>query len=410
MTELDPYLPATLRQSIRFATPPAPSPEGGVVPDRGPDEPMPEAGQTFLGFKLVRELGRGAFARVFLARQCDLADRPVVLKVSADAARESLLLARLRHANIVPIHSAHRSRRLQALCMPYLGSDTLADVYRHLASLADWPGPGRGLVTTLTALRASTLRPSAQAAAPPGPPPVAAGRPTALLERMERLGYVKTVLWLGEQLADGLAHAHDCGIVHRDVKPANVLLTDGGRPMLLDFNTASGARPYARPARRSVGGTLPYMSPEQLEVLAGRPRPVDSRSDVYSLGVMLFELLTLSRPYPVAQKLTGSAIAGMCTDRAGPPPRLRGRLVSRGVESIVRRCLEPDPGRRYQSARELKEDLGRQLADLPLRYAPDHSLTERLGKWVRRRTGPAAGAGLAAAVAALLAVLSLAVL
>lgn len=370
---------------------------------------MPEVGQEFLGFKLVRELGRGAFARVFLARQCDLADRPVVLKVSADTARESLMLAQLQHANIVPIYSVHRVGRLQALCMPYLGPDTLADVYRYLTCLTHRPGSSRGLTITLTALKASTApRPPAQTAAHPEPTPLtAAGRPTALLERMERFGYVKSVLWLGEQLADGLAHAHDRGIVHRDVKPANVLLTEGGLPMLLDFNMATVARPHALPAGQSIGGTLPYMSPEQLEVLAGRARPVDLRSDVYSLGIILFELLTLSRPYPTTQHLTGSAIAKMYADRAGSPPRLHSRLVSHGVESIVRRCLEPDPGRRYQSARELKEDLGRQLADLPLRYAPDRSLRERFGKWVRRRPFSAYATGLATVAAVLLAVLGI---
>jgi serine/threonine protein kinase len=345
---------------------------------------------------------------VFLAHQCDLADRLVVLKVSAHTALESLLLAQLQHANIVPIHSAHRAGRLQALCMPYLGSDTLADVYRYLTSLTHWPCSGRGLANTLTALKASTVpRPPAQPAAHPEPPPAAERRPDALLERMGRFGYVKTVLWLGEQLADGLAHAHERGVVHRDVKPANVLLTDGGWPMLLDFNMATDTRPHAAPAGKSIGGTLPYMSPEQLEVLAGHARPVDLRSDVYSLGVILFELLTLSRPYPAAQQLTGPAITQMCAERAGPPPRLHSCLVSYGVESIVRRCLEPDPDRRYQSARELKEDLGRQQADLPLRYASDPSLCERFGKWARRHADPTYAAGLAAVAAILLAVLSL---
>ena len=145
------------------------------------------------------------------------------------------------------------------------GSDTLADVYRYLTSLTAGPGSGRGLANTLTALKASTVsRPPALTAAHPEPTPPAARRPAALSERLEQFGYIKTVLWLGEQLADGLAHAHERGIVHRDVKPANVLLTDGGRPMLLDFNMATDARPHALPAGGSIGGTLPYMSPEQL--------------------------------------------------------------------------------------------------------------------------------------------------
>jgi serine/threonine protein kinase len=421
MTDANSLLPDTIRQPISITPLPAsaawararqellphePAAVGAATPAPEAGEPMPEAGQTFLGFKLVRELGRGAFARVFLAHQSDLADRTVVLKVSADTGRESLTLAQLHHPNIVPIHSAHRSGRLQALCMPYLGAVTLADVYHDLTGLASRPNSGRGLVSTLPALKASTVRyqPARPPAAAPGAAtpttPAAAAEPVTALTRLEGLGYVEAVLTLGVQLGDGLVHAHDRGVVHRDVKPANVLLTDEGRPMLLDFNLAADARLRDRPASEVVGGTLPYMSPEQLDVLAGRDRPVDARSDLYSLGVILFELLTLTRPFPVHKQTTGAALAQMLADRNRPLPRLRpySRLVGHAVESIVRHCLEPDPARRYQSARELKEDLERHLADLPLRHAPDPSLWERFGKWRRRRPVMAYTASLAAVV------------
>ena len=95
-------------------------------------ESLPEAGTEFLGFRLVEELGRGAFGRVFLARQGDLAGRPVALKVAADIVGESQTLAQLQHTNIVPIYSVHRAGPLQAVCMPYFGRTTLADVLRHL--------------------------------------------------------------------------------------------------------------------------------------------------------------------------------------------------------------------------------------------------------------------------------------
>ncbi len=362
---------------------------------------IPRVGQKFLGFRLVRELGRGAFARVFLARQGDLADRYVVLKVSADRRPESQTLAQLQHTNIVPIHSAHRVGPLQALCMPYFGSVTLADVYRDLSGMASLPNSGRGLVSTLNARKASTVRQSALpeggepgAAAEPPPP----REPVSTLKMLEGLGYVEAVLWLAARLADGLAHAHERGIVHRDLKPANILLTDEGQPMLLDFNLAADSRVHGSPAAAGMGGTLPYMSPEQLEAFAGRKRFVDARSDLYSLGVILFELLTRRHPFPIQDRSSREAPARMLKDRLGPPPRLRdrNRLVSPAVEAIVRRCLEPDPARRYQSARELREDLERQLAHLPLRYTREPSARERFAKWRRRHPYLASTASLTA--------------
>src|SRR4029079_17314617 len=115
--------------------------------------------------------------------------------------------------------------------------------------------------------------------------------PNATLKRLEGLSYVESVVWLGGCLADGLAHAHERGVLHRDLKPANVLLTDEGQPMLLDFNLAEDAR-AGGPGAAAVGGTLGYMAPEHLEAYRGSPRAVDARSDLYSLGVILFELLT----------------------------------------------------------------------------------------------------------------------
>src|SRR5262249_7647376 len=111
---------------------------------------MPEAGSDFLGFRLTEELGRGAFGRVFLARHAYLADRPVALKVSADIAGESRVLAQLQHTNVVPIPSIHRGGPFQAVCMPYLGSTTLADVLKEVKGYNMPPDSGKILVSTLT--------------------------------------------------------------------------------------------------------------------------------------------------------------------------------------------------------------------------------------------------------------------
>src|SRR5207248_1178945 len=121
----------------------------------------------------------------------------------------------------------------------------------------------------------------------------------ATLHMLEGLTYVEAVLWIGARLADGLAHAHERGIIHRDLKPANMLLTDDGQPMLLDFNLSTNAAVRANPSAARIGGTLPYMSPEQLEAFQDGKTPMDGRSDLYSLGLIVFQLLTGTHPFPM---------------------------------------------------------------------------------------------------------------
>src|SRR5262249_852255 len=152
---------------------------------------------------------------------------------------------------------------------------------------------------------------------------------------------------------------------------------------LLDFNlSARERRPAGEPTAR-VGGTLPYMAPEHLDALRGGAQAVDARSDLYSLGVILFELLTGRHPFPRTRDAGPGALDPLTAEPRPPPPRLRPHnpAVSPAVESAVRHCLEPDPARRYQSARQLQEDLQRHLDHLPLAHAPEPSPRERLAKW-----------------------------
>jgi tetratricopeptide (TPR) repeat protein len=211
-------------------------------------------------------------------------------------------------------------------------------------------------------------------------------RASALRERLSGLSYVHAVLWLVARLADGLAHAHDRGILHCDLKPANILLGDDGEPLLLDFNLAADTKLHSHAAAALIGGTLPYMAPEHLQALKGSGRGPDVQSDIYSLGAILFELLSGQTPYPVRTGPVREILPLMIAERMITCPRLRpwNARVSPAAESIVRRCLHPEPTQRYQSAHELHEDLRRQLDNLPLKYAPEPSLRERVGKWARR--------------------------
>jgi serine/threonine protein kinase/Flp pilus assembly protein TadD len=321
---------------------------------------LPEPGSEFCGFQLVREIGRGAFGRVYLARQGDLAGRAVALKLSAELVDESHWLAQLQHTNIVPIYSVHRAGPVQALCMPYLGSVTLADVLRGRREHA-------------------------------GPEPAAT--PAYSLLTLRGAPYVREVLRIVARLADGLAYAHEHGILHQDLKPANVLLMDDGTPMLLDFNLAHDTKSRGSLPAAHVGGTLPYMAPEQLEAFREGRSHADPRSDIYALGLILYELLARRLPFPIPSNPGGERLVRMLGDRCrgAPDVRLENPDVSPAIAAIVGRCLEADPARRYQAARQLTEDLERHLADRPLKYASEPWLRERGRKWLRRHPRLATG-------------------
>lgn len=368
----------------------------------GEDRPaLPEVGEQFLDFELVSELGRGAFGRVFLARQQSLAGRFVALKVSAELFDETQTLAQLQHTNIVPIYSAHRAGRLQAVCMPYFGSTTLADVFLELQDHAQLPKSGKHFISTLEHRKHSTRNDligshySSDEGAVADPSgtlarPAPGSQPT--FELLSGFSFVDAVLWLGARLAEALAHAHERGVVHRDLKPANVLLADDGRPMILDFNLAGSLR---QPDRRR-GGTLPYMAPEQLRTYSSkRNDDYDQRVDIYSLGLVLFELLAGRPAFPrrsgKATDIAGDLIADR---RIVPELRKHNPAITPAVEVIVRKCLAFAPEDRYQTATQLLQDIECQLAHEPLRHTPEPSIRERASKWALRHPRASSGATL----------------
>jgi serine/threonine protein kinase/Flp pilus assembly protein TadD len=395
--------------------------EGSGVPDSDalfPEQAFPKVGSEFLGFQLAEELGKGAFGRVYLAHQGTLAGRPVALKIACDIAGESRTLAQLQHTNIVPIYSYHRTESFQAVCMPYFGRTTLAQVIEHLSGRASLPSSGRELKSTLKRSTTQVTTPdSTWDTRAPKPitrsddPPTPAGDPAGWA-RLESLSYVEAVLWLGLQLADGLAHAHARGILHRDLKPANVLLADDGRPMLLDFNLAEDVKQRTALTRAKVGGTLPYMAPEHLEAFRDQAGVVDERCDIYSLGIILFELLTGRHPFAIFKLGAPSEIIRqLIAERRQPPPGAAkwNPLVSAATEAIIRKCLAPDANDRYQRAEHLRDDLDRQLNNLPLKYAANPSTSERIRKWGRRHPRFTSSGTVAAVAAVLLMVLGIGV-
>jgi serine/threonine protein kinase len=185
-------------------------------------------------------------------------------------------------------------------------------------------------------------------------------------------------------IAAGLSHAHDRGILHRDLKPANILVTDDVQPMILDFNLSEDVVAGGR-ASLLIGGTLPYMAPEHLRAVVA-DGDVDQRSDIYSLGVMLFQLLTGELPFPIQAGSIIGNLSFLINDRGNVTPSVRSLQprLSIDIDSIAQRCLSAKPNDRYQSAHDFQEDLERHLQNLPLKYAPNRSRSGRLRKWVKR--------------------------
>lgn len=355
---------------------------------------LPSEGDSLFGFHLRRQLGRGSFARVFLAEQADLAGRPVVLKISAIEGDEPQTLAQLQHTNIVPIYSVHEDGHagLRAVCMPFFGGATLTSVLEQLRQQTRSPRKGSQFVEAIF----QVARPEEcheegagqadEAITADAKPHASEGQtPIALLRRAR---YFQAAAWIVAQLADGLQHAHDRGILHRDIKPSNILISDEGQPLLLDFNLAQAQHLLTEQA--AVGGTIAYMAPEHLRAMIGSAPAgtVDRRSDVYSLGMVLGEILIGDNPFgeSAGYSVVTWQIEAIAEERSKGSPTARAYRpdIPWTLESILHKCLAPAPEDRYQKAEHLAEDLRRFLDDRPLKHAPELSRLEQAQKFLRR--------------------------
>lgn len=352
---------------------------------------MPRVGDLFLGFKIVDKLGEGGFGSVFLAEQLGLAGRPVALKFTSRPNHEPERLASLQHTNIVPVYSVHAMPPIQVLCMPYLGRQTLHDVLQMVSETKMLPATGAGLLSTVNAFKPDTKKRSSKTKefenSTSGPKSgrirVAQSRPQPVRELLGRLSFPDSVVWLFTRLAEALAHAHERGILHLDLKPSNVLVTDEGVPMILDFGLAHDVNSGEYD---QSGGTLRYMSPEQLESY-GDQRGIspDVRMDLYSLGVMFYELLTGQHPFERSME-SGLSMSTILLARRDFAPRIRtlNSKISPAIESIVLKLLNPDAENRYQTATELLTDLTLHQENRPLKFTRNQSFVERLRKYRRR--------------------------
>ena len=294
-------------------------------------------------FELVERLGTGGFGTVWKARDTEL-DRIVAVKIprkgqleEADIEqfyREARAAAQLSHPNIVAVHEVGRDGNTV-----FIVSDMIRGV-----SLSEW----------------------------------------MLNQRCNS----HDVALLCVKVADALQHAHEQGIIHRDMKPSNVMIDLAGEPHLMDFGLAKReVGEVTMTVEGQILGTPSYMSPEQA---GGQSHWVDRRSDIYSLGVMIFKMLTNELPFrgairvQIQQRLSEDA----------PDPRTLNRFIPRDMSTICLKCLERDPNSRYPSAQALADELRRFLRGEPIRARPISRLA-RAGRWAKRQPAVASAGALA---------------
>jgi hypothetical protein len=300
-----------------------------------------EPGDEIDDFLIIRRLGSGGFATVYLAQQKSL-QRLVALKVSCRRSHEAPVLSNLDHQHIVRVYDERflAEKGVRLLYMQYVAGGSLKQVMERLHDIAPVRRRGRDLREAIS----DCIESGGEARFPSADD----GLPAAA-------DWTSVTCWIGARLADALRYAHEKGYLHRDIKPSNILLTAGGRPLLVDFNLSYGSAVRGASPDDNFGGSLAYMSPEQREVHRGEcaTSDVGPASDVYSLGLVLSELLTGVRPerheMTVAQPPDGVRQV-LDHRRDGVHPSLLPDFVPTAISQFLVSMLAPGPSDRPEAS------------------------------------------------------------
>lgn len=327
---------------------------------RTPKDVWPKQGDSFSGMTLIKKFGEGSFARVFLASEADT-NRMVVLKICSSYNHELDVVRSLDHPNIVRFLSVRSDSNLglSAICMPYVSNTTVKDVIDIVDEMAEIPLKAEFLINMIN-----------EEAVPNSISPNDSSR---------GMPYVDIVVGVGAKLVEVLTYLQGRNVCHGDIKPDNILIGQELNPILVDFNlaTQSGDGTQIR------GGTIAYMAPELLEQIAspdsGERRGINIQTDLFSLGVTLYEMLTGSLPFQVSNKYhtKDEAAREMLEQQAKPitPIRKHNRLVDPGLAYSIEKCLQYNASQRWGSLDEFNASL-------------THSLTvsNRLRRWIIGRS------------------------
>lgn len=364
--------------------------------------------QTLGDFSIVEELGRGGMGVVYKARQTSLG-RIVALKVLASGAlqsaraisrfqHEAQAAARLHHTNIVPVYAQGEADGHYFYAMELIEGAPLSAIIRAEAAanptarIIEKPHPTAPGLADAGTIDASAALPSA------GPPTTAAHTDTlasiSLTRAMRTTPRFRRLARLFAEVADALHHAHTSGIVHRDIKPQNLLLGADDKLHVTDFGLARLLDEPGLTRTHEMVGTPSYMAPEQIAPERG---PIDGRTDVYALGVTLYETLTHRRPFEGAAY---DQIIHRILETEPTRPRRIDRSIPRDLETICLRAMEKSPAARFPTAAAMASDLQRYATDFPIASRPI-SPFGRAWRWVKRNQAKTA-AGAALALVALL--------
>ncbi|MEM6470227.1 MAG: serine/threonine-protein kinase [Planctomycetota bacterium] len=354
--------------------------------------PVPSSGDQLGDYTLIREIGRGGMAVVFEAVHSQLRRR-VSLKILAGHLRDEVFVQRferearaaanLHHTHIIPVYEIGETDGIHYIAMQYIQGQSLDRALRA------WCRPGTsnsgpGQASTENAVEANVETTASQSESDGGV--VAAGTvPDNFASSLNPSdgNYFRAVARIGKQAADALEHAHQQGILHRDIKPSNLLIDENDNVWVADFGLAK-LDDDDLTQTGDVLGTLRYMAAERF---AGQ---CDARSDVYGLGITLYELLTLRPAFDQADRLQ---LMKQVSEEDPKPPRQVDSSIPLELDTIVGKAIAREPERRYQSARDLAEDFRRFLDDEPI-LAARLTVRHHLQRWCRRNPVPATLAAL----------------